>query len=56
MANELSHKHIESEHQAIRPLSHDEMDVVAGGSLQVPPFHGGPVPTPTLPVIPVPTV
>lgn len=56
MANELSPKQNESEHQEIRPLTHDEMDVVTGGTLQVPPFHGGPIAFPTLPVIPVPTV
>lgn len=56
MANELFPKHDENEHQTVRPLSHDEMENVTGGVLQVPPFHGGPVPLPTLPVIPVPTV
>jgi hypothetical protein len=45
-----------NEHQAVRPLSHNEMESVSGGFLQVPPFHGAPVPQPTLPVIPVPTV
>jgi len=56
MANEQFPKNNESEHQAILPLTHDEMENVTGGTLQVPPFHGGPVPLPTLPVIPVPTV
>jgi hypothetical protein len=55
MANEQFPKNNDSE-QAIFPLTHDEMENVTGGTLQVPPFHGGPVPLPTLPVIPVPTV
>jgi hypothetical protein len=54
MKNEQFPNNNESEHQAI--LTHDEMENVTGGTLQVPPFHGGPVPLPTLPVIPVPTV
>jgi hypothetical protein len=55
-ANELFPKHNENEHQAVRPLSHDEMEFVSGGLLPVPPIHGGPVPTPTLPAFPVPVV
>lgn len=53
MANEQFPKNNESERQAILPLTDDEMENVTGGTLQVPPFHGGPVP---LPVIPVQTV
>jgi hypothetical protein len=56
MANQQFPDNNESEHQAILPLTHGEMENVTGGTLQVPPFHGGPVPLPTLPVIPVPTV
>jgi hypothetical protein len=61
MANDLFPKHDDNENQAVRPLSQDEMEAVTGGSLRVPPFHGGPVgtpisPNPVLPVIPVPTV
>ena len=45
-----------NEDQAVRPLSHSEMELVNGGSLQKPPIHGGPVPTPILPAFPVPIV
>jgi hypothetical protein len=37
----------ENAEQAICPLSHDEMESVSGGGLQVPPYHGGPVHTPS---------
>jgi len=45
-----------NEDQAVRPLSHNEMELVNGGSLQKPPIHGGPVPAPILPAFPAPIV
>ena len=44
----------ENAEQAICPLSHDEMESVSGGGLQIPPYHGGPVHTPLLPAFGVP--
>jgi len=36
--------------EAIRPLSGDVLELVNGGSLPIPPIHGGPVHTPVLPI------
>jgi hypothetical protein len=36
----------------VRPLSHEQMEVVTGGGLQIPPIHGGPVPIPP-PLVPI---
>jgi hypothetical protein len=32
-----------------RPLTSDELESAVGGSLPIPPYHGGPVPTPVIP-------
>jgi hypothetical protein len=35
----------------IRPLSHDQLELVSGGGLlPIPPYQGGPVHTPILPI------
>ena len=38
--------------EAIRPLSHDEMESVSGGFLMVPPIHGGAISIPSIPLLP----
>ena len=36
----------------IRPLSQDELQVVVGGgTLPIPPYHGGPIATPVIPPV-----